>query len=125
LEQRRNDDPESAVLEGDMLGARLWEQTDPRVFVTDPDAPEDNRVFVWANTQWFERIESEETGAAEFSPLSMDEHMLREWLSESDLEMTEIDDEFARDVRDEFLNENPLYMEAPELSNQEFQSQPD
>jgi hypothetical protein len=117
-------DQESAVLEGDMLEPRLWEQTDPRVFTTNPDSPDDSRVFVWANTQWFERMESEETGAVEFSPLSMDEHDLREWLSGSGLEITEIDGEFATTVRDEFLNENPLYMEAPELSNQEFESEP-
>ena len=54
----------------------------------------------------------------------MDEHALREWLSESELEIDEIDDEFARTVREEFLNEDPLYMEAPELSNQEFESKP-
>jgi hypothetical protein len=88
--------------------------------VTDPDAPEEGRAFVWAETLWFERIESEETGAVEFSPMSgMDEHDLREYLSAEDLELTELDDEFAKTVREEFMNEDPLYAEAPELSNQE------
>jgi hypothetical protein len=118
------DDQESQILEGDILEARLWEQTDARVFVTNPDDPIEGRVFVWANTQWFERLEDEATAAVEFSPLSMDEPAVREWLSEQDLEMTEIDDEFARDVREEFLNENPLYPEAPELSNQENPARP-
>ena len=118
------DDQESQILEGDILEARLWEQTDARVFVTNPDDPIEGRVFVWANTQWFERLEDEATAAVEFSPLSMDEPAVREWLSEQDLEMTDIDDEFARDVREEFLNENPLYPEAPELSNQENPARP-
>ena len=120
---RDEDDQESQISEGDLLGARLWEQTDPRVFVTDPDNPSDGQVFVWANTQWFERIEAD-NGAVEFSPTSMDEDELREWLSEQSLEITELDDEFAREVRDEFLNQNPLYPEAPELSNQEFPARP-
>ena len=118
------DDQESAILEGDILEARLWEEAGARVFTTDPENPDEARIFVWAPTGWFERVEDEESGAVEFSPLSMDEHALREWLSESELEIDEIDDEFARTVREEFLNEDPLYMEAPELSNQEFESKP-
>lgn len=113
---------ESDLSEGDLLEARLWEDADPRVFVTDPDAPEDGLTFVWARTQWFERIASEETGAVEFSPTSMDEPALREWLSQQGLELTELDDEYARTVREEFLAEDPLYPEAPELSNQEFRA---
>jgi hypothetical protein len=120
---REEDDQESQILEGDMLGARLWEQTDPRVFVTDPDDPSEGQAYVWANTQWFERIEGD-TGAVEFSPTSMDESTLREYLSEQGIEITEIDDEFADTVRDEFLNDNPLYPEAPELSNQEYTARP-
>ena len=117
------DDQESQILEGDLLEARLWEQTDPHVFVTNADDPGEGLVFVWANTQWFERIEAD-NGAVEFSPTSMDETALREWLSEQGLEITEIDDEFAAIVRDEFLSENPLYPEAPELSNQENPARP-
>lgn len=110
-----------------MLGARLWEEADPRVFSTDADEPEEGRTFVWALTMWFERIEEEETGAVEFSPLAgMDEHAVRDWLAEQSLEMDELDnaDEFGRTVREEFMEQNPLYPEAPELSNEEFQASP-
>jgi hypothetical protein len=123
LPQPEEDDQESQILEGDLLEARLWEQTDPRVFVTNPDDPAEGLAFVWANTQWFERIEGD-SGAVEFSPTSMDESALREWLSEQGLDITELDDEFAATVREEFLNENPLYPEAPELSNQENPARP-
>ena len=99
----------------------LREEIDPRVFSTNPDDQGEGRTFVWVSTGWFERIESE-SGGAEFSPLSMDEHMLRGWLSEQGLEITELDDEFCRTVRDEFLNDNPSYMEALELSEEEFEA---
>ncbi|TMB96392.1 MAG: hypothetical protein E6J42_09185 [Chloroflexi bacterium] len=97
----------------------LFAGADPRIFVTDPDNTEEGRTFVWALTRWFERLEGEETGAVEFSPVAEDEDELREWLSAQQLEMTELDDEYAREVRDEFLNQTPLYPEAPELSVQE------
>jgi hypothetical protein len=119
----RDDDQETAIGEGDLLEARLWEDSDPRVFVTSSDDQENGRIFVWARTQWFERL-SGDSGAVEFSPLSMDVPDLREWLREQDLEMTETDDELTALVREEFLNQNPLYPEAPELSNQEFEARP-
>jgi len=111
------DDEETEILEGRMLGADLGD-VQPRVFATDPDDPGSGRAFVWTPMGWFERIEAD-TGAVEFSPLSMDENGLRQWLSEQGLDMTELDDEFYETVRDEFLSESPFYPEAPELSNQE------
>lgn len=104
----------------DILEQNLFKDANPRVFVTDPDLPEDGRTFVWALTRWFERLEGEETGAVEFSPVAEDEDELRAWLSEQGLEITELDDEFARVVREEFLEQTPLYPEAPELSTQEI-----
>ncbi|MEO8458458.1 MAG: hypothetical protein ABI559_11680 [Chloroflexota bacterium] len=119
------DDTETQILSGDMLEAKLWENEDPHVFTTNPDDPDEGRTFVWVSTGWFERIEAEDgDGGVEFSPLSMDEHALREWLSEQNLEITEIDDDYAEDVREELLADEPLYMEAPELSNQEVDTRP-
>lgn len=112
------DDEETQILEGRLLGADLGD-VDPRIFSTDPDDPEEGRTFVWTPFDWLERIEAD-NGAVEFSPLLMDEADLDEWLREQDLEKTELDNEFARIVREEFLNESPFYPEAPELSNQEF-----
>jgi len=110
-------DPEDPKL----LEEDLFNCADPRIFVTDPDNVDDARTFVWSPIGWFERIEGD-TGAVEFSPVAEDEEELREWLSEQDLEITEIDvdEEFARTVREEFLEQIPLYPEAPELSDQEL-----
>ena len=102
-----------------MLGADLGKE-DARVFVTDPDEPGEGRTFIWTETGWFERLIGDETGAAEFSPLSMDENALHEWLREQDLDITELDDDYAELVLDEWANEDHYYPEAPELSNQEF-----
>jgi hypothetical protein len=112
-------DPEDPKL----LGENLFARADPRTFVTDPDDLEEARTFVWANTSWFERIEGD-TGAVEFTPVAADEKELRKWLSEQDLEITEIDvdNEFARTVREEFLEQSTLYPEAPELSDQELRA---
>lgn len=118
-------DPVDQIEGGDMLEARLWEQTDPRIFATNADDPDEGRVFIWTEAGWFERIQAEDgDGAVEFSPLSMDETALREWLSEQSLEIDELDNLYARDVREEFLEQNPLYPESPELSNQEVETSP-
>jgi hypothetical protein len=110
-------DPEDPKL----LEEDLFNRADPRIFVTDPDNVDEARTFIWAPTGWYERIEGD-TGAVEFSPVAEGEEELREWLSEQDLEITEIDvdEEFARTVREEFLEQTPLYPEAPELSDQEL-----
>lgn len=90
--------------------------------MTNPDNPEGARTFVWADSSWFERIEGD-AGAVEFSPVAADEDELREWPSE-DIEITETDtdNEFAGTVREEFLEQSPLYPEAPELSDQELRT---
>jgi hypothetical protein len=116
-----DEDPVTQIEEGRILGADL-SKADPRIFVTDPDDPEAGRTFIWTAMGWFERIEGEDDdGPVSFSPLSMDEDDVREWLGEQGLEITELDDEFARNVREEFLEEGTLYLEAPELSNQELE----
>lgn len=112
-----DDDEETAILTGRLLGADLGE-VDPRVFSTDPDRPDAGRTFVWTPTGWFERIDAD-NGAVEFSPLSMDEQDLDEWLREQDLEKTELDNGWAHNIAEEFRNEEPYYPEAPELSNQD------
>lgn len=104
--------------EPDFFEDDLLQDADPRIFTTSPDNPDEGRTFVWAHTRWFERVEGDETGAVDFSPVADDEQELREWLRREDQDITELDDEFAATVRDEFLEQTPLYPEAPELSSQ-------
>lgn len=93
---------------------------DPRVFLVEAnDEFEDERVFVLAKGLWYERIEGQ-TGAVEFTPIAQDEYELRERLAASmdEDELIEADDEFGAEVIREFMEQTPLYPEAPELSTQ-------
>jgi hypothetical protein len=98
-------------------------ELDPRVFSTSPDDPGEGRVFVWARTKWFEREEGD-SGAVEFSPLGMSEAEIHEWLREQDLEMTELDDEFSRLVREEFKSEASFYPEPVEPETPDLALEP-
>ncbi len=98
----------------------LFSGAEARVFTTNADDPEEGRTFVWSKEGWFERLEGE-SGGVEFSPFASDDADLRQRLAQDEADaLTEIDDEFAGDVRDEFEEQSPLYPEAPELSTQEW-----
>lgn len=116
------DQEEPDILGGEMLEADPGE-VDPRVFSTNPDDPDEGRTFVWALTKWFEREESD-SGAVEFSPLEMTEAEIYDWLRLQDLEMTELDDEFCRLVRDEFKSESSLYPEPAEPETPDLALEP-
>lgn len=90
----------------------------PRVYSTQPDAPEDGRTFVWSRMGWFERDEGP-TGDVAFEPVAESEHQLKEWLSaQSEPAMEELDNEFAASVRAEFLEQSPLFPEDPGLPDE-------
>jgi hypothetical protein len=96
----------------------LFDGAQPRVFVTNPNDPEEGRTFVWEKTRWYERLEGE-IGDVAFSHITDSEEELRSWVTqETGLELTEVDSEYAETVREEFLDQTPLYPEAPELSNE-------
>ena len=96
----------------------LFDGAQPRVFVTNPNDPEEGRTFVWAKARWYERLEGQ-MGNVAFSPLTDSEEELRSWLTEeTELESTEVDGEYAKRVREEFLDQTPLYPEASELSDE-------
>jgi hypothetical protein len=104
----------------------LFSRSDPRIFSTAPDDPESGRTFVYANARWYERMEAESgLGAVEFAPAVDSEEELRAMLATEGLELDELsaDHEFAWEVRDEFLNQTPLYPEAAEDSDQPVESE--
>jgi hypothetical protein len=102
----------------------LFDGAQPRVFVTNPNDPEEGRTFVWAKARWYERLEGQ-MGNVAFSPLTDSEEELRSWLTEeTELESTEVDGEYAKRVREEFLDQTPLYPEASELSDEPLPREP-
>lgn len=103
----------------------LFRETEPRIFTTRPNNPETGRTFIWAWTEWFEREEGD-SGAVTFTPIADSEQKLRGWLNQHNcnMELSEIKGLFAKEVRDEFLEQVPLFPEAPETSSEEpFQEQ--
>lgn len=100
------------------MDERLFRGTRPRVFSTQPDNPAEGRTFVWAWTQWFERLEGT-SGNVAFSPIADSEEELHRRLSQQGtFEKSEIDNRYGDIVLQEFLNQVPLYPEAPELSSE-------
>lgn len=102
-----------------MLQHERFRETEPRIFSTDSEDPESGRVFVWAWTEWFERVEGE-TGAVAFTPVADSEPELRRWLKQNcpDDDLLEITGEFADQVEEEFLDQSPLFPESPETSSE-------
>lgn len=98
----------------------IFKGADPRVFVlnqgrrTGPAS-----VFVLAKGFWYERVEGE-TGAVEFPRIADDQESLREQMAPhgEGFDLVELDGETAGEIRREFLEQTPLYPEAPELSEQ-------
>ena len=105
----------------------LIDGADPRVFSTTPDNPEDGRTFVWAKARWYQRVEGS-LNEAVFQPLGDSTSDLGQVLSADEMdrldELDPADSEYARAVRRAFLEQAPLYPEAPELSNQPFTDEP-
>jgi len=96
----------------------LFRGTRPQVLSTRPDSPDEGRTFVWAWTQWYERVEGP-YGNVAFSPIAASEEELHEWLSVQGIQPpVEIQDEYSDTVRQEFLEQSPLYPEAPEVSSE-------
>jgi len=93
--------------------------TTPVAYSTNWRRPEQGRTFVWAWTQWYERIEGP-TGAVGFTPVADWEDELRRWLAQSGFEdITDISEsEFGKRGLEEFLEEVPLYPEAPVLAEE-------
>lgn len=94
----------------------LFRGTEPQVLTTNPENPPEGRIFIWAWTEWFERIEGE-WGDVAFTPVAISESDLRHWLSQAqpDIDLVDTDAETARMVTDEFLEQEPLYPEGEEL----------
>jgi hypothetical protein len=96
----------------------LFRGTRPVILSTIPDQPSRGRTFVWAWTQWFERIEGSRGNVA-FTPVASNEQELNRWLAGQGVSRPEeIRDEYADMVCREFLAQVPLYPANPETSSE-------
>ena len=95
-------------------GARI------RILGTNPDDPEEGRIFVWTKMGWFERLEGP-WGDIAFTPVAESEEELRELISRDNpkSDLTELGGEFRKIVSEEFIEQSPSYPDSPEGSNEE------
>ena len=91
-----------------------------QILGTNPDEPENGRVFVWTKMAWFERLEGQ-WGDVAFTPVAESEKELRELVSRDDPEadLTELGGEFGKQVVEEFIAQSPSIPESPDDANTE------
>jgi len=109
------EDREQMAQDGDEFrGARL------RIFGTDPDNPDEGRIFVWTKMGWFERLEGQ-SGDVAFTPIAQSESELRELISRDDPSayLVQLGREYRKMVSTEFMEQSPSYRDSPEYSDEE------
>ena len=90
-------------------GARI------QILGTNPDDPENGRVFVWTKMGWFERLEGQ-WGDVAFTPVAESEEELRELIlrDNPEADLTELGGDFRKKVSEEFIEQSPSYPDSPE-----------
>ena len=91
-----------------------------QILGTNPDEPDEGRVFVWTKMAWFERLEGQ-WGDVAFTPIAESEKELRELVLRDDPEadLTELGGEFKKQVVEEFIAQSPSVPESPDDSPSE------
>lgn len=77
-----------------------------QILGTNPDNPDEGRIFVWTKTGWFERLEGQ-SGNIAFTPVADSEEELRELISRNKAGegLHELGDKYTERVYDEFLEQ--------------------
>jgi len=91
-----------------------------RIFGTNPDNPDEGRIFVWTKMGWFERLEGQ-SGDIAFIPVAQSENELRELISRDDpsSDLVQLGREYRKMVSSEFMEQSPSYRDSPEYSDEE------
>jgi hypothetical protein len=91
-----------------------------RVVGTDPDNPDEGRVFVWTKMGWFERVEGQ-SGGVSFIPVAQSENELREFISRRDpsVDLVPLGGSYRKMVSEEFMEQSPAYSDSPEYSSED------
>jgi hypothetical protein len=91
-----------------------------RVVGTDPDNPDEGRVFVWTKMGWFERVEGQ-SGGVSFIPVAQSENELHEFISRRDpsVDLVPLGGSYGKMVSEEFMEQSPAYSDSPEYSSED------
>jgi hypothetical protein len=90
-------------------GARI------QILGTNPDEPENGRIFVWTKMAWYERIEGQ-WGDVAFTPVAESEEELRELVLRDapEADLVELSGEFKQTVSEEFIEQSPSIPDSPD-----------
>ena len=91
-----------------------------RILGTNPDNPDEGRIFVWTKMGWFERLEGQ-SGDVAFTPVAQSESELRELISRDDpsADLVQLGGDYRKMVSEEFMEQSPSYRDSPEYSDEE------
>jgi hypothetical protein len=91
-----------------------------QILGTNPDNPEQGRIFVWTKMGWFERLEGQ-SGDIAFTPIAESEEELREVISRDNpnADLDDIMGEYRKKVSEEFIEQSPSYSDSSEDSSEE------
>ncbi len=113
VEDREQMDRDADALR-DASDARL------QIFGTDPDNPDNGRIFVLTTMGWFERIEGQ-SGDVAFTSIAQSESELREYISRDDpsADLVQLGGKYREMVSEEFMEQSPSYRDSPEYSDED------
>ncbi len=95
------------ITRDEFRGARL------RIFGTNPDDPENGRIFVWTKMGWFERAKGA-SGDVAFIPVAQSENELREFISRDDpsIDLISLGRQYRKIISQEFMDQSPSYWDS-------------
>jgi hypothetical protein len=100
--------------QGDSNGTKM------RIFGTNPENPEEGRIFVWTKMGWFERLKGLSGGVA-FIPVAKSQEELHEFISRDNpsFDLVPLSSEYRKSVSEEFAEQSESYQDSPEYSHEE------
>lgn len=91
-----------------------------QILGTNPETPEEGRIFVWTKMGWFERLEGP-SGNVAFTHVADSEEELRELISRDNprADLNELGGKYSKKVSEEFLEQSLSLSDSPEDSSEE------
>ena len=97
-----------------------------QIFGTDPDNPEEGRIFVWTKMGWFER-EKGSSGDIAFVRVAQSENELRQFISRDNpsYDLVTLGRKYTKMVSREFTEQSPSPFDSPGHSDEESADEDD
>ena len=91
-----------------------------QILGTNPEHPENGRIFVWTKMGWFERLEGP-SGNIAFTSVAQSEEELRDLVSRDNTraDLRDIGGKYRKIVSREFIEQSRSSPDSPEDTNEE------